>query len=148
MKNSQRKNSLTMMRSNLKSDILKETCKQKLWVYLSEYEPFLPPAIEFLRHLKNFYFPRKTSEAAPRLTEVFCNSNFFEFTLSHGCFPVNLWLSCRAPIQKNTSGGLLLNLICFSCKYKKFHGLLLLFINFSITKINLMENKSQQNKMQ
>ena len=35
--------------------------------------------------------------------------NFIEITLRHGCSPVNLLYSFRAPFPKNTSGQLLLN---------------------------------------
>ena len=38
-------------------------------------------------------------------------SNFIEITLRRGCSPVNLLYIFRTPFPKNTSGGLLLNLI-------------------------------------
>ena len=43
-------------------------------------------------------------------------SNFIEITSRHGCSPVNLVHIFRMPFPKNTSGGLLLNII----KEKKF----------------------------
>ena len=41
--------------------------------------------------------------------EVWCQKNFIEITLRHGCSAVNLLYIFRAPFRKNTSGGLLLS---------------------------------------
>ena len=41
-------------------------------------------------------------------------SNFIEITLWHGCSPVNLQHIFRTSFPKNTSGGLLLNLLSLS----------------------------------
>ena len=44
----------------------------------------------------------------PISIELLCN--FIEFTLRHGCSPVNLLHNFRTPLPKNTSGRLLLKI--------------------------------------
>ena len=57
-------------------------------------------------------------------------SNFIEITSRHGCSPVNLVHIFRMPFPKNTSGGLLLNII----KEKKF------FFNNALQELKLLRN--------
>ena len=57
-------------------------------------------------------------------------SNFIEITSRHGCSPVNLVHIFRMPFPKNTSGGLLLNII----KEKK------IFFNNALQELKLLRN--------
>ena len=50
-------------------------------------------------------------------------SSFIEITLCHGCSPVNLRHIFRTPFPKNTSGWLLLNLICYMRCFSKIQHL-------------------------
>ena len=51
-------------------------------------------------------FTREHPRQSVSLIKLLCN--FTEFTLWHGCSPINLLYIFRTPLTKNTSGGLLL----------------------------------------